>query len=90
MCVLTVVKVLNKSQLSQSHKIGVSGMDGLQLSAAATVSVEAGERVGLPVSVSVAPESLETEVSAINFHLQSVEDPALKLVANSKFVGTIR
>lgn len=85
-----VLKILNKSQQSQSYNIGVSGMDGLQLSSAASVSVGAGERVELPVSVSVAPESVETEVSTINFHLQSVEDPALKLVANSKFVGAIR
>ncbi|ADP97452.1 cytochrome c oxidase accessory protein CcoG [Marinobacter adhaerens] len=85
-----VLKILNKSQHSQSYNIGVSGVDGLQLSSAAPVSVGARERVELPITVSVAPESLETEVSAINFHLQSVKDPALKLVANSKFVGTIQ
>lgn len=85
-----VLKILNKSQHSQSYNIGVTGMDGLHLSSAATVSVGAGERVELPVTVSVAPESLEIKVSAINFHLQSVKDPALKLVENSNFVGTIQ
>ncbi|MGP9768677.1 FixG Ig-like domain-containing protein [Halomonas sp. AOP13-D3-9] len=87
---LSELKILNKGQHSQSYNIGVSGVDGLQLSSVATVSVGAGERVELPVTISVAPESLETEVSAINFHLQSVKDPALKLVENSKFMGTIR
>jgi len=85
-----VLKVLNKSQQSQSYNIVVSGIDSLQLSSAATGPVGAGERVELPVSVSVAPESLETEVTTLNFHLQSVEDPAMKLVENSKFTGTIR
>lgn len=85
-----VLKILNKSQQSQSYNIGVSGVDSLQLSSAATGTVGAGERVELPVSVSVAPESLETEVSTLNFHLQSVEDPATKLVENSKFTGRIR
>ena len=87
---LSELKILNKGQHSQSYNIGVSGVDGLQLSSVATVSVGAGERVELPVTISVAPESLETEVSAINVHLQSVKDPALKLVENSKFMGTIR
>lgn len=85
-----VLKVLNKSQQSQSYNVSVSGLDGLQLSSTATGSVGSGERVELPVSVSVAPESLKTEANTIRFHLQSVEDPALKLVENSKFTGAIQ
>lgn len=81
------LKILNKSQQSQSYNVSVSGLDGLQLSIAATGSVAAGERIELPVSVSVEPEAVKAEVNPISFHLRSVEDPTLKLAGNSNFTG---
>ncbi len=85
-----VLKILNKSQQSQRYNISVSGLEGLQLSSTATGLVGSGERVELPVSVSVAPESLKTEVNTIRFHLWTGNEPELKLVENSKFTGVTR
>ncbi|MEQ9547654.1 MAG: cytochrome c oxidase accessory protein CcoG [Marinobacter sp.] len=84
-----VLKITNKNQKVQSYAIRVSGLEGLQLSHTGTVTVNSGEMVEVPVSVSVNPESLLGDVSDIRFHVSAVDSPAFKLVEGSKFTGSV-
>jgi len=84
-----VLKVLNKSQKSQSYDIRATGLDGLELNGTDKVTVAAGERVEVSVAVAVEPESLANEVNTISFHLRSETDPAVTVVEDSKFTGAM-
>lgn len=84
------LKLLNKSNRSQSYDLRVSGLGGGKLSTNAIGLVGPGERVEVPVAVSVDPEHLGNEVSTINFHLRPTGDATPTLVEKSKFTAEVR
>lgn len=82
-----ILKVLNKSQDSQTFQLSVSGMDGLSLHGHQNILVEAGEWREMPVSVTAVPEALDRGVTDIAFHLDPVNDGGERLVETNRFIG---
>ncbi|WP_152207389.1 cytochrome c oxidase accessory protein CcoG [Marinobacter changyiensis] len=82
-----ILKVLNKSQDSQTFQLSVSGMDGLSLIGHQNILVEAGEWREMPVSVTAVPEALDRGVTDIAFHLDPVNDGGERLVETNRFIG---
>ncbi|TKV66968.1 hypothetical protein FDP08_02125 [Marinobacter panjinensis] len=82
-----ILKVLNKSQDSQTFELSVSGMDGLSLIGHQNIVVGAGEWREMPVSVTAVPEALDRGVTDIAFYLDSVNDGGQRLVEISRFIG---
>ncbi|KAA1170987.1 cytochrome c oxidase accessory protein CcoG [Marinobacter salinexigens] len=81
------LKVLNKSQESKAFQLSVSGMNDLSLIGHTYITVGAGERFEMPVSVAAEPAGLDGGVADIAFHLNSANEGGESLVTSSRFTG---
>ncbi|GHD41641.1 IG-like fold at C-terminal of FixG, putative oxidoreductase [Marinobacter persicus] len=84
------LKLLNKSNQSRSYEFRVSGLNGAHPSTKTIGPVGAGERLEVPVSISVSPENLVNDVTSLNFHLLPADDIAPTLMVKSKFTAQVR
>ena len=84
------LKIMNMTQEVQSYKISVSGIDGIDLAVPDQVRALAGELVVVPVNASLNPDSLKKPNYTIEFHVESTQDPALKVSEESRFIGPSR
>ena len=81
------LKILNKDQVPHSYHIEASGLNGLHFNGKQDVSALAGEIVVLPISLSIAPESLPSSVNDIVFSVQDVGITTSKSSVSSRFIG---
>ena len=76
------LKVLNKSQTTQTYTIEVSGLENPRFYGDTQVTVEGGAVYTLPVSVAVDPYSIEAGTRTINFNVSTTVNGEL-VEANS-------
>ena len=83
------LKIMNMTQAENTYVIKVSGMDGLVLNAPGTVRALPGELVVVPVSTSIATESLHRPNTTINFTVESEVHPEQTVTQESRFIGPL-
>ncbi|MDS1309786.1 cytochrome c oxidase accessory protein CcoG [Marinobacter xiaoshiensis] len=81
------LKIVNMSEVPQTFKLSVKGLEGVRILTQTQVSVASGENRSLPTVVDVPPESIPQSNNEIIFHAQSETDASLKLETESRFVG---
>ncbi|WP_417544316.1 cytochrome c oxidase accessory protein CcoG [Marinobacter sp.] len=81
------LKIVNMSEVPQTFKLSVKGLDGIRILTQTQINVDSGENRSLPTVVDVPPESIPQSNNEIIFHAQSETDASLKLETESRFVG---
>jgi polyferredoxin len=84
------LKLANKDQQDHRFKIsvsGIDGLDGLELVTASELSISAGELVDVALRLQVDPKYLQRSNYDILFQVEAVDDPAIRLDAESRFLG---
>ncbi len=82
------LKLINMDEHSHTYRIGVSGLDGIELvNRGGDVAVKAGEVAEIPVQVRVDPVSLKRVSSEIYFSLQALDRPDLHITEKTRFIG---
>ncbi|MCK6265638.1 cytochrome c oxidase accessory protein CcoG [Vibrio sp. ZSDE26] len=81
------LKVINKTQQTQSYQLDVSGLTDVTWYGRQTVHVEPGEVLNLPMSLGIDPEKLTTPVTTIQFILSDSNDFSIEV--ESRFIGEL-
>lgn len=84
------LKIANMTEVPQTFRISVSGMETLRLVTQDEVAVASGENRQLPAVVDVDPEVITTSNNTILFRLESLTDESLVIETESRFVGPNR
>lgn len=82
------LKVMNMTDETQEFTVSVAGLDGLKISTATQITVNAGEVYTLPTSVEVDPKNMQESTYDIEFIVQSNSDTTLKATSESRFLGS--
>lgn len=82
------LKILNKSQQSETYSISIVGFEGANFIGEKTVSVNGGEVLTWPISLAIDPNKLRKEVSEFEFQVEVINNPAnqAKVQEPSKFL----
>lgn len=84
------LKILNKAQHPRLFEVWVSGVEGLRLLGGTRISAGAGERVEVPVSVSVPAAAMMDPITDIKFHLQAIDSDPEIAEKTTRFIGAAR
>ncbi|SDW56120.1 cytochrome c oxidase accessory protein CcoG [Marinobacter mobilis] len=84
------LKIANMSEVPQTYRISVSGMETINLSTRSEVTVASGEHASLPAVVEVDPEAIVDSNTTITFQMKSLTDETLNITTESRFVGPNR
>jgi cytochrome c oxidase accessory protein FixG len=83
-----ILKILNMDDAAHEYNLGVRGIPGLQLyKDASRIRVEAGDVMELPVRLQADESNLEARSNAIMFELSAMDDPALAVEEEARFLG---
>jgi cytochrome c oxidase accessory protein FixG len=83
-----ILKILNMDDAAHEYNLGVHGIPGLQLyKDASRIRVEAGDVMELPVRLQADESNLEARSTAITFELSAMDDPALAVEEEARFLG---
>jgi polyferredoxin len=77
---------MNVSEKPASYQIGVSGLDGIQLSGPAQVTLDPASARTLQLQVQVPPASAKDGANPIYFDIQSTTDASVKLREKATFL----
>ncbi|MBY6064293.1 cytochrome c oxidase accessory protein CcoG [Pseudidiomarina sediminum] len=80
------LKVLNKSQLSETYTITSEGFARSELSGKTTITIEGGGIATVPLTLSVHPDDVTERVQDVNFVVQNVNDPDVVHVTETSFL----
>lgn len=82
------IKILNKSQQTQSFKVFVDDLDGHIFIGEDEATVAGGEVFNLPLSIAINPSRLSQESTEFRFRVESIDatDSPLKVQEVSKFL----
>jgi polyferredoxin len=82
------LKILNKSQQTETYTISVDGLDGHKFNGNSKVKVKGGEVLNLPISIEINPYKLEKTVTEFTFvlTLDNQQEPTLTIKQDSKFL----
>ncbi|MBU2875762.1 cytochrome c oxidase accessory protein CcoG [Marinobacter salexigens] len=83
------LKIINKSHERKQFNVSVKGLEGLNLIGPSSINLRSGEKLELPLSVSVKPALLAESMAEIEFYLTQSKDSDLSLVAKSRFTGRV-
>lgn len=85
------MKVINMDDRPHTYRLSVVGLEGAILSIRDdAIHVPAGEVLNLPVGVSVDPETLKAASTEVEFVLEAIDTPGLKVTETGRFVGPRR
>lgn len=82
------LKIMNMTDEQQNFNLTVTGIDGLNISTKTEFSVLSGEVYTLPTSLEIDPKYMKKSTYDIEFIIQSKNDPELKAVSESRFLGS--
>ena len=84
-----VLKVINKTQSTQSYQLRLLNAEGFELHGQTRFSIPAGEMAELPVSVAMLGERATSSSEELDFELVDSDEPAIRAVARSRFVAPL-
>jgi len=79
------LNVTNKSQQERSYQISVQGITGIKNSVKDTVSVQAGEMLTIPMTLTSAREHLSEKVTDLQLVITALDDREVSLVKETRF-----
>ncbi len=84
------LKLINMDERAHRYRISVSGLEGMRLlSRKDEIVVPSGAVVSLPIQVQVDPIQLKTASTKVQFTLAALDDPALSVTQEARFIGPI-
>jgi polyferredoxin len=84
------LKLLNMDQQAHTYTLSVSGIEGLMLETGQSeFAVAPGGVLSTAISLKVDPVALKQASSEVQFTLQAVDDPGLKVTETARFVGPV-
>ena len=81
------LKVLNMDDKPHRYRLEVKGLDGVQIDVGREIRVAPGEVLDLPVRLRIDPVRLKRAGNEIEFVLTAIDDPAIRIVQKSRFIG---
>ncbi|GAB7218878.1 cytochrome c oxidase accessory protein CcoG [Vibrio comitans] len=78
------LKVINKTQQTQSYNLDVSGLTDVEWYGRQTINVSPGEVFNLPISLGMDPEQLSSSVTTIQFELE--DQHGFSIEVESRFI----
>ena len=84
------LKIANMTEVPQVFTISASGLEGIRVLTATTVTVDSGENRSVPTVVDVDPEIISESNNAIVFRIESESDDTLVLETESRFIAPNR
>ncbi len=78
------LKIINKTQQSQTYHLSVAGLDGASWYGKQNVTVKPGEVLNLPLSLGINEEKLNSSISKIRFILQDSQQFTIEV--ESRFI----
>ena len=84
------LEILNKGQEPQRYELTLDGPDGLRMENRTEFTIEPGQHLSLPVTVSYDPYEVEMASSTIWFTVTSLDDPDLEKRHESRFIAPRR
>ena len=84
-----LLKVINKTERTQHYALRLLDADGFTLQGNSTLVIPAGEMSELPVSVAMLAERPTSSSQTLNFEISERDNPAVRSVAESRFVAPI-
>jgi hypothetical protein len=73
-----------------TYRLSVSGLDDMILiNRKGDFSVNSGEVIEFPVQVQIDPVQLKRAGNDIQFELQSIDNPELKVIETGRFIGPV-
>jgi cytochrome c oxidase accessory protein FixG len=82
------LKILNMDKHEHTYRLTVSGIEGLELVPAPhPLQIMAGQILSVPVQVRIDPHDLPQSTNRIEFTVESVGEPGLRLVREARFLG---
>ena len=82
-----LLKVINKTELTQHYALRLLDADGFTLQGNTALVIPAGEMSELPVSVAMLAERPASSSQTLSFEISERDDPAIRSVAQSRFVA---
>ncbi|MEZ9630764.1 cytochrome c oxidase accessory protein CcoG [Vibrio breoganii] len=78
------LKIINKTQQTQSYNLDVSGLTDVEWYGRQTINVSPGEVFNLPISLGMDPEQLSSSVTTIHFELE--DQHGFSIEVESRFI----
>jgi len=82
-----LLKVINKTERTQHYALRLLDADGFTLQGDTALVIPAGDMSELPVSVAMLAERPTSSSQTLSFEISERDDPAIRSVAQSRFVA---
>jgi polyferredoxin len=80
------LEILNKGQGTHRYTLSLEGPEGLRMDNRTEFTIQPGQHLSLPVTVSYDPYEVEMQSSSIWFSVRSLDDPDLEKQHESRFI----
>ena len=80
------LEILNKGQDAHRYTLSLEGPEGLRMENRTEFTIQPGQHLSLPVTVSYDPYEVEMQSSTIWFSVRSLNDPDLEKEHESRFI----
>ena len=82
------LKIINMDKQARTYQLTADGLEGMVLvNKKGDVHVESGEVINLPVRIQVDPVNLKSVAQSVQFTLQALDKPELKVTETGRFIG---
>jgi cytochrome c oxidase accessory protein FixG len=84
------LKIINMDAQAHTYRLSASGLEGMILmNRKGDFTVNSGEVVEFPVKVQIDPVKLERAGNDIQFQLEAIDKPELKVIETGRFIGPV-
>lgn len=84
------LKLINMDTKNHQYKLRVDGLkDMIFIQPKTEIKIESGEVISLAVRIQIDPVNLKKTSSAVNFYLDSTDQPDLAVVEQARFIGPL-
>ncbi len=84
------LKLINMDTKNHQYKLRVDGLkDMIFIQPKTEIKIESGEVISLAVRIQIDPVNLKKTSSAVNFYLDSIDQPDLAVVEQARFIGPL-
>ena len=80
------LQIMNATEQSQTFRVEVEGLPGIEVIGQAEFDLRPTEVRGVAVTLQIPPEVAPTGAHRVQFHVQSLTNPSLRVVESSTFI----
>ncbi len=81
------LKIMNMDQQPHQYSIEIIGHEALNYIGKQQVSLASGEYLTLPIQLEIDPAALNRSNITIHFQIESIDDPSIHTIEESRFLG---